>query len=208
MNVSVIKAGLRWTTMNSPHVVNDTVPASIHTHRLLSAFHYSQVSAKKIRKKWSHVCCSDSLIDFTEHLRVLLQSQSLTVDVFITSRLIGFFRNDDSAATVKRETPAVTMTWWRWCHSHRNAELAAVELVISSFRGWCLFMGEFATFSGSTAGFLVACLAAKCELSVLTVLHYWLLSQPCLQSVNFSVCNVFQTLLKLMKWYHFISPMC
>lgn len=121
------------------------------------------------QKNWSHVCCSDGPIDSAEHLRVSLQSQSLTVDVSITTvaslLLQKWWFCHFGPGEKHLQELWVTQTCCRWCHIHRDAELAAVEVFVFVF----LKTSRFYLFAGPTAGFSIACLAAKRELGVLIV---------------------------------------
>lgn len=125
--------------MNSLCVVNDTIPASIHAHCLLFASHYSRASAKKL----------ESRLLFRQPHWFRSAPEGLTAVTVAYcrcfhnySRLIASLKMMILPLQSRRkhlQQPWMTQTRCRWCHIHHNAELAAVEVVISSSRGRCLF---------------------------------------------------------------------
>lgn len=132
--------------MNSLRVVNDTIPASIHTHCLLFAFHYSRASAEKLKSR----------LLFRQPHWFRRAPEGLTAVTVAycrcfhnCSRLIASLKMMILPLQPRRkhlQEPWMTQTRRRWCHIHRNAELAAVEVVSSSCRGCCLFCKNFSTF--------------------------------------------------------------
>lgn len=132
--------------MNSLRVVNDTIPASIHTHRLLFASHYSRPSAKKL----------ESRLLFRQPHWFRRAPEGFTAVTLAYCRC--FHNYSRLIASLKmmilllRSRRKYLQELWmaqpccRWCRIHRNAELAAVGVVISSCRGRCLFFEDFSMF--------------------------------------------------------------